>query len=832
MAKKTQAEIEFKLLNSQYKKGISEINKDNASLKSSLKLCEAQFQATGDKSEYLKTKCDVLTKQYDLSKQKVKETADALEQSKKTLGENATETKKLETNLKNATVDMYNLGVKSKDAQNEMSKFSNASEALDKVSKKSKEASDALKGVSVSALAVAGASMAATMHLDDGYDTIIKKTGATGDALEGLNTSANNIFTSMPFDMKNVGTAIGEVNTRFLVTGESLENLSTLFLEFADINETDLNASIGNTQKIMSQWNIDISQTESLLGLFTKKSQETGISVDTLMGNVQTNGFVFKEMGLSIEESVTLMAQFESSGIESDSMLVGLKKAAANYTKEGKSMNDGLSSLITRLQNSSSESEATAEAYALFGNKAGGSFVTAAKEGRISLDNLSTDLSTYGTVVADTFNETQDPWDKATTTMNNLEVAGSNLGSSFFNVIAPAFDFLTESIKKANDWFVNLDDDTKNLIAGGILFVGTLSSLALGISIVASICSTLSTGFAVMKTALSFLSIEKLKDIALTTQIGILYAKDAILKGASTVATVAQTVATGAWNIVCGIATVVTTALGAAFTFLTSPIGLVVLAIAAVIAIGVLLYQNWDVICSYATESWGFIQAKFEEFDSFLTNVFATDWTNAFGVFGNVLNVFSANFSNIWNAIKQIFSGIIDFVAGVFTGDWSRAWDGVVGIFGGIFSGLGAIIKAPINGVIGLINSAIDGINSISIDIPEWVPGIGGQHWGANFGHIGYLANGGMVNSPTLSWVGEGKYDEAVIPLSERSVTPLAKMVVDLMPDNFGVNNLLDKMVQMMSNIQLNIVADMDGTPLRMQISRKQAIAVKRGRNG
>ncbi len=90
-----------------------------------------------------------------------------------------------------------------------------------------------------------------------------------------------------------------------------------------------------------------------------------------------------------------------------------------------------------------------------------------------------------------------------------------------------------------------------------------------------------------------------------------LYAKDAIVKGVSTVATWAQTAATGAWNIAAGIATTVTTALGAAFAFLTSPIGIAILAIAAVIAVGVLLYKNWDTIKEKASALWEGIKTVF-----------------------------------------------------------------------------------------------------------------------------------------------------------------------------------------------------------------------------
>lgn len=165
---------------------------------------------------------------------------------------------------------------------------------------------------------------------------------------------------------------------------------------------------------------------------------------------------------------------------------------------------------------------------------------------------------------------------------------------------------------------------------------------------------------------------------------------------------------------------------------------------------------------------WNGIKDIFAQFNSWLGSVFATDWTQHFGVFGNVINSFMHTTKGVWDSIKQIFGGIIDFIAGVFTGNWSRAWDGVVNIFGGIVNGLGAIIKAPLNAVIGLINSAISGLNRISVSIPSWVPGVGGRSFGVNIPRIPYLAKGGIVDQPTLSMVGEaGK--EAVVPLENNT---------------------------------------------------------------
>lgn len=222
------------------------------------------------------------------------------------------------------------------------------------------------------------------------------------------------------------------------------------------------------------------------------------------------------------------------------------------------------------------------------------------------------------------------------------------------------------------------------------------------------------------------------------------------------------------WNGVGVIAAGVTTALGVAFEFATSKVGRTTLIIGAVIAIGVLLYKHWDEIKAKAIEVWDSIKEKFNQFKEWLGNVFATDWSQKFGFLGDIINAYLANIRNVFDSVKRIFGGIIDFIAGVFTGNWKRAWQGVQDIFGGIMNGLQALVKAPLNGVIGLINAAISGLNKIklpSIDIPFFGT-VGG--WGFNIGKIPYLAKGGIIDNPTLAMVGEaGK--EAVVPLENNT---------------------------------------------------------------
>lgn len=212
-----------------------------------------------------------------------------------------------------------------------------------------------------------------------------------------------------------------------------------------------------------------------------------------------------------------------------------------------------------------------------------------------------------------------------------------------------------------------------------------------------------------------------------------------------------------------------------------NPIGLVITLLLGLAVVFVTLYNKCEWFRNGVNKVWSFITSVFTKFSNFLTGIFTTDWTKSFGVFGNIINGFVKNIENRFNAIKRIFSGVIEFVKGVFTGDWSRAWQGVVDIFGGIMDGLGAVIKAPLNTVISLVNMAIDGLNKISFTAPDWIPGVGGKRFGVNLPKIRYLHTGAVFDEPTLlgnntvvgdKFKGQGKQREYVLP------EPLIRQVV------------------------------------------------------
>lgn len=190
---------------------------------------------------------------------------------------------------------------------------------------------------------------------------------------------------------------------------------------------------------------------------------------------------------------------------------------------------------------------------------------------------------------------------------------------------------------------------------------------------------------------------------------------------------------------------------------------------------GILLYvegfkQNINIIFNFIKNQ------ILDPLSKWLDGVFNVDWVKDFGVIGDYMNAWLANIQNIVAAVKQAFSGIVDFVNGVLSGDWQQAWDGIKNIFGGAWNGMLAIIKSPINGIIGLMNGLLraaqimqngvaNALNKMNISVPSWVTSLTGvssigfhiSKWSAP--HIPYLAQGAVIppNKEFMAVLGDQK---------------------------------------------------------------------------
>lgn len=185
-----------------------------------------------------------------------------------------------------------------------------------------------------------------------------------------------------------------------------------------------------------------------------------------------------------------------------------------------------------------------------------------------------------------------------------------------------------------------------------------------------------------------------------------------------------------------------------------------------------------------------------------LKSILKTSLSIIGGILTTIVQLFLAPFTALWksltdifNNIKKIFTGIIDFIAGVFTGNWQRVWQGIINIFSGIFGGLWAIVKYPINLIIEGLNAFIRGLNKIKFDIPSWVPLIGGKAFGININPIPPLATGtNYVPSDMIANIHKG---EAVIPKKFNKAEFFGG-------GNEETNSLLAKLIEKVEQIEIN----------------------------
>ena len=195
---------------------------------------------------------------------------------------------------------------------------------------------------------------------------------------------------------------------------------------------------------------------------------------------------------------------------------------------------------------------------------------------------------------------------------------------------------------------------------------------------------------------------------------------------------------------------------------LMGPLGIII-AVAAAIA---LLYKNWDTVKAWLVNFGNTVNQIWTNFSNMVGNAIAAIGQK-FPMLGAYLQGWWESIQAAVDNVKAIFQNIIDFISNVFSGNWSAAWQNIVNIFGNLFGMIVNLAKAPINGVISAINWVISKINSISVTIPDWVPGVGGKTLGFNIPTIPQLAEGGVATSPTLAEIGEGGEPEAVMPLSK-----------------------------------------------------------------
>lgn len=782
-------------------KALQGVNKQTRDAQKELKEVNKLLKLDPKNTELLAQKQKILAESIDGTKEKLNILKDAEKQVQQQFenGEVSEEQyRALQREIIQTEQQLKNLKKQAEDSNGALDKIG---EAAGKIGEKSEALGKKLLPVTAGITAVGTAAVASFNELDEGYDTIITKTGASGEALDGLTESMDNVFGDLPTDAETAGIAIGEVNTRFGATGETLEGLSKQFIEFAEINGTDLNGAIDSVDAIMTKFNVDASETPSVLGLLTKAGQDTGISMDTLQNTLQTNGATLKEMGLDLTGSVNLLAQFESSGVDASTAMAGLKKAQQNATAEGKTLKDALSETIDKIKNAGSETDALQAATELFGKKGAAEMTQAIREGRFSVEDLTGSLDDYKTTVEDTFNATLDPPDKAKVALNNLKIAGADLGETLLNTVTPILEKVVDKVKEFTAWFSSLSDSQKEMIvkiAAVVAAVGPaliiFGKVASGISRICGLASKLGGLLKGAPALMGILSNPVTIVIALIAAAvaaivllwnnceGFRNAVKKILAAITEFFRDAWDKIQEAWAAAQPYFEMIKEGIKTAFSvvveILTAPFRIAWFLITSIWDIATTYFQNvwigiqtvfsvvgqiiggffesawiiikgvWDVVVLYFQTIWLNIQAVFSVVATVLGGFFQVAWTTI----TTIWDVATGYFQMIWSVIQGIFSVVQSVLSGDFSGAWEAIkgiWSAVTGWFGQVWSGIQNIFGSVGSWFGSIFQSAWNAVQNVFSNWGSFFSGLWGiiRNTFSNLGTSIANAIGGAVKS-------------------------------------------------------------------------------------
>lgn len=368
---------------------------------------------------------------------------------------------------------------KASSATEELSKSAdNAAEEAEKAGEKGINAVEGIAG----ALAAAGITAMvkeiaeAAYELADAFSeaesTVVKATGASGEALDGLTASMMSAYAaSKSGSLEDTAGAIGEINTRMALTGDALTDVTGKFLDFSDITGTDVVGSVQNVTKIMNKWNVEGSEVESVLDKLAYAGQISGVSVDTLSNTLITGAASFQEMGLSLDNAISMLAQFELYGMSGTTAITAMRTAVKNFSDDGLNAETALQSVISEIANMETAADATALAVDTFGSRAGVDMANAIRSGALSVDTLTSSLEVaQGTVknTAATAQTLEQKWEQAT----------GNISTAFTKTVQPVLD-------EASSGFAEMANSLGDFLNEHPTATKLVTALGVGIGVVA-----------------------------------------------------------------------------------------------------------------------------------------------------------------------------------------------------------------------------------------------------------------------------------------------------------------------------------------------------------
>lgn len=285
-------------------------------------------------------------------------------------------------------------------------------------------------------------------EMDEVTSTIAKGTGAIGDELFELDHNAKKaLVDGVGVSVQETGQLIADLNTRLGLSGRELEEATVQFGHFAKVTGTDVKSAVNDVADVMKRWNVPANKSKDLMNQLAKASQLSGASVTELMSSVKSGQTYLQQFGFNLSESVALLSSFKQNGIQTETVMTGMRTALAKFSSEGRNAKDAFAEVSKQIKEAGNETEAMQIAVETFGTRAGPEMFKSIREGSADFEKFTEEIRNAGTALDDTFEASRTSKDAMNDLKNALKGTFGDLGQSVTAVFKNIIDSITELVR-------------------------------------------------------------------------------------------------------------------------------------------------------------------------------------------------------------------------------------------------------------------------------------------------------------------------------------------------------------------------------------------------
>lgn len=687
-----------------------------------------------------------------------------------------------------------------KKAKKELADFKDkASETFDTLKDGAKIMGTALGGAMVS---TGGYALKLSTDFDKAFNTLATRTGASADEMQALDQAMENVYKKNFGDsIEDVAVSMATVKTNTKLSGAELENATERALLLRDTFEFEVNESTRAAKMLMDQYGLSAEDAYNLIA----QGAQNGLDKNgDLLDTINEYGVHFNNLGLSAEDMFNMLVngadngtfsvdklgdavkEFSIRAIDgSDSTAEGFKTIGLNademakkFGKGGESAKEALKQTATALFNMEDPIAQNAAGVALFGTM----WEDLGADGVKALMDLEGEVATSKDALMEI----------DSLKYNDIGSAIEELGRTFqTDIINPLGEELMPVVEDVIAYVQNNAPEIKDVLSEIVKSIGEFVGWIVdnGDFIVSTVVA-IGTGMLVWNVASMINGV-----------VGAIKAYKLANEGA----TISQAILNGVMNAnpIMLIATLVATLVAGIITFVATNDEARAKFVEVWEAIKKTAKSVLDAIVKFFKDAWAGIKNAWNSCVTFFSGL----WTSIKNTFSSVGSWFSNTFKKAWQAVKNVFSGWGSF----FSGLWSQISSTFSKIGTNIANAIGGAVKSAINGVISSIESTINsGISMINgaISLINKIPGVEiGKFKKVSFPR---LAQGGIVDSPTIAEIGENGR-EAIIPLENNTgwIRNLARELNGQMGRGVADGALLNKLEQIYERLdRLQVVLD------------------------